>query len=64
MYYYVVPFLGTNVKIASVPSSVVVLTSDNFEEIVLDSKKDVLVEFYAPWLVVFDLVTVLIYIVF
>lgn len=40
---------GTNVKIAAVPSDVVVLTSDNFEEIVLDEKKDVLVEFYAPW---------------
>ncbi|KZV19473.1 protein disulfide-isomerase like 2-1 [Dorcoceras hygrometricum] len=40
---------GTNVKIASIPSSVVVLTSDNFNEIVLDEKKDVLVEFYAPW---------------
>ncbi|XP_076952633.1 putative protein disulfide-isomerase A6 [Bidens hawaiensis] len=40
---------GTNVKIAPVPSSVVVLNSDNFNEIVLDSKKDVLVEFYAPW---------------
>lgn len=40
---------GTNVKIASVPTSVVVLNSDNFDEIVLNSKKDVLVEFYAPW---------------
>ncbi|KAL1535048.1 Protein disulfide-isomerase like 2-1 [Salvia divinorum] len=40
---------GTNVKIAAVPSSVVVLTSENFDEIVLDEKKDVLVEFYAPW---------------
>ncbi|KAL3651333.1 hypothetical protein CASFOL_004335 [Castilleja foliolosa] len=40
---------GTNVKIASVPSSVVVLTPDNFDEIVLDENKDVLVEFYAPW---------------
>lgn len=40
---------GTNVKIAAVPSSVAVLTSDNFNEIVLDKTKDVLVEFYAPW---------------
>ncbi|GLT42618.1 hypothetical protein SLA2020_166080 [Shorea laevis] len=40
---------GTNVKIATVPSSVVVLTDDNFGEIVLDETKDVLVEFYAPW---------------
>ncbi|KAF3646124.1 putative protein disulfide-isomerase A6 [Capsicum annuum] len=40
---------GTNVKIASIPSSVVVLSSDNFNEIVLDETKDVLVEFYAPW---------------
>lgn len=40
---------GTNVKIAAIPSSVVVLTPDNFDEVVLDAKKDVLVEFYAPW---------------
>jgi protein disulfide-isomerase A6 len=40
---------GTNVKIAAIPSNVVVLTPDNFNEIVLDEKKDVLVEFYAPW---------------
>ncbi|KAG8369092.1 hypothetical protein BUALT_Bualt15G0114200 [Buddleja alternifolia] len=40
---------GTNVKIASIPSNVVILTPDNFDEIVLDEKKDVLVEFYAPW---------------
>ncbi|PIN02110.1 Thioredoxin/protein disulfide isomerase [Handroanthus impetiginosus] len=40
---------GTNVKIAAVPSSVVVLTQENFDEIVLDENKDVLVEFYAPW---------------
>ncbi|KAI6674554.1 hypothetical protein NL676_002460 [Syzygium grande] len=40
---------GTNVKISAVPSSVAVLTSDNFNEIVLDKTKDVLVEFYAPW---------------
>ncbi|XP_062143658.1 probable protein disulfide-isomerase A6 [Alnus glutinosa] len=40
---------GTNVKIASAPSNVVVLTADNFNEVVLDETKDVLVEFYAPW---------------
>ncbi|KAI4349909.1 hypothetical protein L6164_010451 [Bauhinia variegata] len=40
---------GTNVKIASIPSSVVVLYPDNFDEVVLDETKDVLVEFYAPW---------------
>ncbi|XP_018816304.1 probable protein disulfide-isomerase A6 [Juglans regia] len=40
---------GVNVKIASVPSNVVVLTPESFNEIVLDETKDVLVEFYAPW---------------
>ncbi|KAH6820115.1 thioredoxin family protein [Perilla frutescens var. hirtella] len=40
---------GTNVKIAAIPSNVVVLTPENFDQIVLDEKKDVLVEFYAPW---------------
>eukprot|EP00252_Welwitschia_mirabilis_P004313 TRINITY_DN1462_c0_g1_i1.p1 TRINITY_DN1462_c0_g1~~TRINITY_DN1462_c0_g1_i1.p1 ORF type:complete len:362 (-),score=83.93 TRINITY_DN1462_c0_g1_i1:209-1294(-) len=40
---------GTNVKIAATPSDVVVLSSENFDSIVLDETKDVLVEFYAPW---------------
>lgn len=40
-------------KIASTPSSVVVLSPDNFNEIVLDASKDVLVEFYAPWYIIF-----------
>ncbi|KAG1326205.1 Disulfide-isomerase-like protein [Cocos nucifera] len=40
---------GTNVKVATLPSSVVVLTLDNFDQVVLDETKDVLVEFYAPW---------------
>jgi protein disulfide isomerase family A protein 3 len=30
-------------------SAVVTLTSDNFDEVVHDESKDVLVEFYAPW---------------
>ncbi|CAN8243513.1 unnamed protein product [Cochlearia groenlandica] len=37
--------LSTNVKLAAVPQHVVVLTPDNFDEIVLDQNKDVLVEF-------------------
>ncbi|OIW07023.1 hypothetical protein TanjilG_02657 [Lupinus angustifolius] len=40
---------GTNVKIATAPSNVVVLTDETFNEVVLDETKDVLVEFYAPW---------------
>ncbi|KAK9084310.1 hypothetical protein Scep_030781 [Stephania cephalantha] len=40
---------GTNVKLATIPSNVVVLTENNFDEVVLDKTKDVLVEFYAPW---------------
>ncbi|OVA02564.1 Thioredoxin [Macleaya cordata] len=40
---------GTNVKLATIPSSVVVLTENNFDEVVLDETKNVLVEFYAPW---------------
>lgn len=36
-------------KIASVASSVVVLSPNNFDEVVFDETKDVLVEFYAPW---------------
>ncbi|KAH1108528.1 hypothetical protein J1N35_012296 [Gossypium stocksii] len=44
-------FTGTNVKIpsGSVASNVVVLNADNFDAVVLDKTKDVLVEFYAPW---------------
>ncbi|KAK9288334.1 hypothetical protein L1049_016785 [Liquidambar formosana] len=39
---------GTNLKMAALPSIVVVLTEYNFNEIVLDETKDILVEFYAP----------------
>jgi len=40
---------GTNMKVKKAPSNVVDLTAENFDSIVLDAKKDVLVEFYAPW---------------
>ncbi|KAK1280360.1 hypothetical protein QJS04_geneDACA004542 [Acorus gramineus] len=40
---------GTNVKLATIPSNVVVLTEESFNDVVLDETKDVLVEFYAPW---------------
>ena len=36
-------------KMATVPSNVVELTAENFNEVVLYETKDVLVEFYAPW---------------
>ncbi|KAI8048376.1 thioredoxin-like protein [Syncephalis plumigaleata] len=41
--------LGVTSKIKKTPSHVVTLTSSNFNDIVMDSQKHVLVEFYAPW---------------
>eukprot|EP00250_Pteridium_aquilinum_P013379 c21307_g1_i1 orf=250-1365(+) len=46
---YVNQEAGTHVKISAPVSDVVVLTPENFDSIVLDESKDVLVEFYAPW---------------
>lgn len=40
---------GTKGKVSTPPSEVVVLDSTNFDKIVMDTTKDVLVEFYAPW---------------
>lgn len=40
---------GANGRVKTAPTDVVVLNDDNFDSIVLDSSKDVLVEFYAPW---------------
>ncbi|CAO1629857.1 unnamed protein product [Sympodiomycopsis kandeliae] len=41
---------GTNAKVKEPePPKAVQLTASNFDKIVHDSKKDVLVEFYAPW---------------
>jgi len=40
---------GTRGRIKKAPSIVTELTPANFDEIALDSTKDVLVEFFAPW---------------
>lgn len=41
--------IGTKKMVKKPPSSVTVLTKDNFDQIALDETKHVLVEFYAPW---------------
>jgi len=40
---------GTRARVKKAPSNVVDLTAQNFDSIVLNTKKHVLVEFYAPW---------------
>lgn len=40
---------GTNGRLKVAPSNVVVLDESNFDSIVKDANKHVLVEFYAPW---------------
>jgi protein disulfide-isomerase A1 len=32
-----------------IEDGVIVLTEENFDQVVIDSKEDILVEFYAPW---------------
>jgi len=46
---YINAEVGLNAKVKKAPSFVVDLTPKNFDSIVMDSKKDVLVEFFAPW---------------
>jgi len=41
--------IGANAKVKGTPTAVTVLTDDNFDSIVQDPNKHVLVEFYAPW---------------
>jgi len=41
--------VGSHARIGKSTSDVVILTPSNFDSIVLDTNKDVLVEFYAPW---------------
>ncbi|WPH00737.1 Protein disulfide-isomerase [Acrodontium crateriforme] len=40
---------GEAKRVPRAPTAVTVVTNDNFKEEVIDNKKDVLVEFYAPW---------------
>ena len=40
---------GTTYRVSKPPTAVTVLTSSDFDAIVLDPSKHVLVEFYAPW---------------
>jgi len=40
---------GLKARVKKAPSQVVDLTDENFDSIVLDSKKHVFVEFFAPW---------------
>jgi protein disulfide-isomerase A6 len=40
---------GTKVRVKKAPSNVVDLDPSNFDKIVMDKNKDVLVEFFAPW---------------
>jgi protein disulfide-isomerase A6 len=40
---------GTRAKITKAASAVKILTPENFDSVVLDSSKDVFIEFYAPW---------------
>jgi protein disulfide-isomerase A6 len=42
-------FAGTKAKVKKEPTYVTVLDKNNFEKIVMDPSKNVLVEFYAPW---------------
>ncbi|EGC29704.1 hypothetical protein DICPUDRAFT_51128 [Dictyostelium purpureum] len=46
---YINNHAGTNMKVKKAPSNVVDLTPSNFESVVLDKSKHVLVEFFAPW---------------
>eukprot|EP01134_Creolimax_fragrantissima_P005470 CFRG5470T1 len=46
---YVNKEFGINARVHRPPKAVIELTEDNFNEVVLDPTKHVLVEFYAPW---------------
>ena len=46
---FLVAAVAVFVAAVMVAASVVTLTTDNFDSIVLDATKDVFVKFYAPW---------------
>ena len=46
---FLVAAVAVLVAAVIVAASVVTLTADNFESIVMDASKDVFVKFYAPW---------------
>lgn len=46
---YINKKIGTHVRVKTAPTAVTTLTPDNFDSVVLDPTKNVLVEFYAPW---------------
>lgn len=41
--------IGTNKKVKKAPTSVTVLEAADFDSVVMDPSKHVMVEFYAPW---------------
>lgn len=52
----IVPYLSTETPfgdeeedVSWEDSEVVTLTDENFDEVVMESNKDVMIEFYAPW---------------
>lgn len=41
--------IGTSRRVKKAPSAVTVLDDSNFDAVVMNPEKDVVVKFYAPW---------------